>query len=79
MSPDADNAYAYALPEVARRLGVSRHTVGRMIAAGELPVVRVYGIRRVTHRALQAYLDRLSEPLTVVQPKRRLASQRQHR
>jgi excisionase family DNA binding protein len=57
MSPDT--AYAYSFAEVGKRLGVSDDTVRRMVAAGDLPCVAVWGKRRITHRALQAYLDRL--------------------
>lgn len=63
MQPD-DRAYAYTLPEAGRRLGVSRHTVARMVAAGELPAISVYGLRRITHQAILDYLEEASQPKT---------------
>lgn len=73
MQPD-DRAYAYTLPEAGRRLGVSRHTVARMVAAGELPAISVYGLRRITHQAILDYLNRASEPIAIgSRPQRRRA------
>lgn len=72
MLPTEDRGYAYPFPAVAERLGVSERTVRRMVAAGELPVISVWGRRRVTHRALLAYLDRLETPLVGSPPVGRL-------
>ena len=38
--------------------GVSVRTIRRMVAAGELPVVRVHGRPTIPVAAIQAYLDR---------------------
>jgi excisionase family DNA binding protein len=60
MPPTERLAYDYA--GAAEQLGVSARTVRRMVAAGELPTVGVWGMRRITHRALLAYLDGLEQP-----------------
>lgn len=46
------------IPQVAERLKVSRNTVYRLISAGELPVVEVGSVSRVSEKALQEYVDR---------------------
>lgn len=45
--------------DAAALLGVSRSTVNRLIAAGELPSVRLNGSRRIRRDALIAYVDAL--------------------
>jgi excisionase family DNA binding protein len=71
---DDDAAWAYSLAEVGTRLGVSADTVARMIAAGHLPVVVVWGKRRVTHQALLTYIYRDSHMTLSATGRRRLAS-----
>lgn len=66
-----DLAFAYALPEVGRRLGVSTDTVQRMVRAGDLPCISVWGKRRVTHRALLAYLAARETPVRLVERRAR--------
>ncbi len=46
------------LAEVAERLHVSRRTVHRMLAAGELPAVRFRGSVRVAAVGLAAFVER---------------------
>lgn len=43
--------------EVARRLGVSRSTVYRLMETGELPSVRVGGSRRLSSRVIDQYIE----------------------
>lgn len=43
---DGDDRWAVSIPEVGRRLDVSRATAYRLVASGELPSVRL-GRRRV--------------------------------
>ncbi len=44
--------------EVARRLGVSRRTVRRWVAAGVLPAYRVGGVIRIHPEELARFLER---------------------
>jgi excisionase family DNA binding protein len=46
------------IPQVAKRLKVSPNTVYRLISAGELAVVKVGSVSRVSEEALQEYVDR---------------------
>lgn len=48
------------IEQVARYLGVSRWTVGRMMDDGDLRVVLVKGRRKVRPADIDAYLDRAS-------------------
>lgn len=52
------SAEVLTIPQAAERLKVSRNTVYRMIADGDLPVVEVRGKSRVAETDLQAYIDR---------------------
>ncbi len=47
---------AFAVEEVGGMLSVSRSTVFRLIAAGELESIKVGGSRRVTREQLDRYL-----------------------
>lgn len=47
--------------EVAGRLGVSERTVRRLVAAGQLSVVRVGNAPRVHPEDLQSYVDGLRQ------------------
>lgn len=47
------------LPSVAEQLGCSLSTVKRLIADGDLPTVRLAGVRRVRRVDLEEYVDRL--------------------
>ena len=49
--------YVYTVTEVADILQVSTKTVYKMIQSGEIPALRVRGQIRITHTALQNYLD----------------------
>lgn len=49
--------YVYTVTEVADILEVSTKTVYKMIQSGEIPALRVRGQIRITHTALQNYLD----------------------
>lgn len=49
--------YVYTVTEVADILQVSTKTVYKMIHSGEIPALRVRGQIRITHTALQNYLD----------------------
>jgi len=52
------SAEVLTIPQVAERLKVSRNTVYRLIAAGELPAVTVSSLQRVSEADLQAYVER---------------------
>ncbi len=47
----------YTVRETAQLLRVCPHTVIRMLDAGELPSVRFRGLRRVSRRALDAWIE----------------------
>jgi excisionase family DNA binding protein len=51
-------AEVLTIPQVAKRLKVSPNTVYRLISAGELAVVKVGSVSRVSEEALQDYVDR---------------------
>lgn len=46
------------IPQVAARLKVTPRTVYRLISAGDLPVVEVGSVSRVSEEALKQYIDR---------------------
>ena len=48
--------------------GVSVRTVRRMVAAGELPIVRVHGRPTIPVAAIQAYIDRQARYVQTVAP-----------
>jgi len=48
----------YRLPEVADLLSISRRTVSRLIAEGELEAVPIGHIRQVPHESIEAYIER---------------------
>jgi excisionase family DNA binding protein len=54
-----DNYYTLTVKEIAERLRLSRRTVYRMIADGELPSFKVRGQRRVTQGDFDVYLMNL--------------------
>jgi excisionase family DNA binding protein len=45
------------LQEVAQLLGIARSTVYALIAAGELPVVRIGRVTRVSRHALEGWVE----------------------
>lgn len=47
----------YTVRETAQLLHVCPHTVIRMLDAGELPSVRFRGLRRVSRRGLDAWIE----------------------
>lgn len=50
-------------PEVARRLSVSRARAYQLIAAGEIPAVRIGRLVRVAPQDLEAFIARQREPV----------------
>ena len=44
------------MPEAAKLLSVSRGTMYRLLASGEVPTVRVRGLTRVSLAALEAWV-----------------------
>lgn len=66
MTTPAEDSYL-TVPEVAARLRVSNNTVRRMIAAGDLPAVRLGKQYRIEASQLQAAVDhhRTSQPLAL--------------
>jgi excisionase family DNA binding protein len=61
----APDLHAFTYAEVAERLGVSGQTVYRMVRAGHLRAVSVWGRPRVTAGELRRYLARLEQPLSL--------------
>jgi excisionase family DNA binding protein len=51
-------AEVLTIPQVAKRLKVSRNTVYRLISAGKLPAVTVSSVQRISEADLQKYIDR---------------------
>ena len=52
----------YLSPDhAAQFLDLSRRTIDRMIASGELPSAKVNGARRIPKRALREYMDKRLE------------------
>lgn len=49
------------LDETADLLGVSRRTVDTLVAAGEIPSLKVRRCRRIPRKALSAYIARRAE------------------
>ncbi len=48
---------ALRLSEAADAISVSRATLWRLLRAGEIPVVRFGGIKRILRRDLEAWLE----------------------
>jgi len=59
----ADDLYAFSFAQVGARLDVSESTVRRMVRAGQLRAVPVWGKPRVLPSELRRYLDQLDTPL----------------
>ena len=59
---DAAGVLLIDYDEVARRLGISRRTVQRLVSTGELPVVALGRQRRVHVEDLAAFADALRRP-----------------
>lgn len=60
LAPPASDLELFAIPEVARRLSLSRDTVYALIRAGSLRAVTVAGKMRVKPSDLAAYIGRLT-------------------
>lgn len=57
-----------SVAELGVRLGVSTRTAYNLVAAGEVPVVKIRGINRIPATALERWLvDREEEALRAVQ------------
>ena len=63
---DADTGDALAIDyeRAARRLSVSRRTLGRLVASGQLPRVDIGGCRRITTADIEAYVEGLRRERT---------------
>ena len=56
-----------SVPQMSRRLGVSTRTGYDMVAAGDVPVIRLRGVLRVPSGALDRWIeDREKEALAAV-------------
>ena len=56
-----------SIAEAADRIGVSTSTGYNLASAGELPIVKLHGVRRVPAAALERWLkDREDEALGIV-------------
>jgi excisionase family DNA binding protein len=59
MVSHAAQRFLLTVEETARYLSLSRMSVYRLIQAGALPSVKIGGSRRVSVRALEAYVEKL--------------------
>jgi excisionase family DNA binding protein len=65
-TPDAlDDVRLLTIPAAAALLAVSENTVRRMMRAGELRPVPVWGKQRIPLTELRAYLARQSDPVLI--------------
>ena len=51
--------FLLSVDEAAQSLHISRVGIYRLLKRGELPSVKIGGLRRISVTALQAYVDRL--------------------
>jgi excisionase family DNA binding protein len=58
-----DDLWAFSFAQVGERLGVSESTIRRMVRAGQLRTVPVWGKPRVLPSELRRYLDQLDTPI----------------
>jgi excisionase family DNA binding protein len=56
--PDEYDLRAHTPEQVAELLGVSTRTIRRMVAAGQLKPIQVWGMPRFTSAAIRAFLAR---------------------
>ena len=56
------DALLLKVPEAAAQLGISRAKLYELIAAGDLPAVKIGGCRRLRSADLQSYVNRLATP-----------------
>ena len=56
------DALLLKVPEAAAQLGISRAKLYELIAAGDLPAVKIGGCRRLRSADLQDYVNRLGTP-----------------
>lgn len=61
MTAANDNKLAYSIPEAAGAIGISKTTVWRLIAAGDLKTFKIGCRTLIRADALQALIDRHSE------------------
>jgi excisionase family DNA binding protein len=52
------DALAYSIPDAGRQIGLSKTTIWRMIASGELRSFKAGGRTLISYRALEDWLDR---------------------
>jgi excisionase family DNA binding protein len=57
-----DDLQAFTYIEVGKRLGLSRSTVARMVKAGELRAIVVWGRPRILPADLRSYLEQQAVP-----------------
>jgi excisionase family DNA binding protein len=63
---DSNRPTLLRVPEAARELGVSRSKTYQLIAAGQLPTIRIGASIRVNRKALEQLIeDRTSRPVAV--------------
>ena len=56
-----DDQVLLTVPEAARRLGISRALLYKMIASGEIESVHVHTLRKITPEALTRFVESLRE------------------
>ncbi len=57
-----DERILLRVPEAAERLGISRAYAFRLIAAGQIPIVRIGSAVRVPAAALREWAEKKAEP-----------------
>ena len=61
MSAANDNKLAYSIPEAAKALGISKTTIWRLIAAGDLSTFKIGCRTLIRSDALRGLVDRHSK------------------
>jgi excisionase family DNA binding protein len=61
MSQPDDELRAFTPEQLAEMLGISTRTVRRMVAAGQIKPIRVWGMPRFTAASIRAFLQRADQ------------------
>lgn len=66
--PDLERLRCLKKTEAATLLAIDPDTLARLVEAGEIEVVEIHGMPRVTVASLRAYLDRARSPRSASRP-----------